>query len=346
MDTVVILDCDRKWIANYKRMLASLQPPMDCRFFQKPEDAIQFLSECPAAVVACEQDMPFMSGIEVFQMVDMLSPDTVKVVITENKDVAKTLDTINSSQVYRLIVKPFFMVEDIEKPLREALEYYQAKKGQEEEAVQKGRQLEALKQQIKGLSSCLEEKRRRYAIFSQTAGGMIWGNLSREFVGLSPAESEFAAKACEELLQEFLRYAMFEQHGCQRHLKQLTQRFHRPQQGYAFQFGSQAKGEIPPRLMARIGYGMFLLGYLCQEVLAECQAVMGIRQEEGDYLLQIACQYPQGNNAFRIKNPRLRQLLGHVVEGIAMSLADRAAGTVKGQGFAMRLMFRQEGSVP
>ena len=103
MDTVVILDCDRKWIANYKRMLASVANPIDCRFFHKPEDAIQFMTDYPVAVLACEQDMPFMSGKEVFEMADMLSPDTVKIAITENKDVAKPLGNLNSSRLFRLM---------------------------------------------------------------------------------------------------------------------------------------------------------------------------------------------------------------------------------------------------
>ena len=344
MDTVVILDCDKKWIANYKRMLSSIQDPMDCRFFQRPEDAIQFLTEYPAAALACEQDMPFMSGIEVFQMVDMLSPETVKVIITENKDVAKTLDTINSSQVYRLIVKPFFMVEDIEKPLREALAYYQEGKKQEEAGRQKELQLESLEQRISGLSKELDGKRQRYAVFSQVAEGMIQGNLGREFVGLSQEEAAFAAQACEALLQEFMRYYMFEQHGCQYHMKYLTQFFHRPKEGYIFQLSSQAEGEIPPEMMSRIGYGMFLMGYLCQKVLSECQVAMGIRKEEGGYALRMACRYPQDGSAFRISSPRLRQILGHVVEKVAKSLASQMAGAFKGQGFAVRLMFQQEGS--
>ncbi len=42
MDTIVILDSDKKWIANYKRMLASVQFPFDCRFFYQPEAPLRF----------------------------------------------------------------------------------------------------------------------------------------------------------------------------------------------------------------------------------------------------------------------------------------------------------------
>lgn len=342
MDTVVILDCDKKWIANYKRMLASVPNPIDCRFFHKPEDAIQFMTDFPVAVLACEQDMPFMSGKEVFEMADMLCPDTVNIVITENKDVAKTLETLNSSRVFRLIVKPFFMVEDIEKPLREALQLYHTGKQEEYLYEKKKIQLESLGQRIQKLSRKLEEKKGRYASLSQAAEGIFDGNLSPEHAGFDPEESAFALQACRDLFKEFMGCYIFGRHGYHYYAKSVAERFHRPEAGCWLQLGKKAEGEIPQGPMARIGYGMLLLGYLCQQLLEGYRIAMAIKEEEGAYMLEMQCQYPKGGNAFRIQSSDARQWMGHMAQNLLRSLADQMAGAVKEHSFAVRLRYKKE----
>ena len=339
MDTIVILDSDKKWIANYKRMLASVQFPFDCRFFYQPEDAIAFLTEYPVAVLACEQDMSFMSGKEVFDMADILSPDSVSIVITENKDVAKTLETINGSRVFRLIVKPFFMAEDIEKPLREALEVYHAGKREEQQYEKKKVQLEALQQKLAKLSGKLEEKRRRYDGIFYAASGIVEAALDTACAELSQKESEFAKQACGRMLQEFMGCYLFGQRGWNGYMKYLGQLFHRPQQGCVFQAGSQAGEGVPPEIIDKVGYGMFLVGYLSQQLLEEYQVGAALKGGEDGYVLQMLCRFPQDKDVFRVRSAAARQFLGHLAEKILGSLAERMAAGVNGQGFAIQLVY-------
>ena len=342
MDTVVILDCDKKWIANYKRMLASVPNPMDCRFFHNPEDAIQFMTDYPVAVLACEQDMPFMSGKEVFEMADILSPDTVNIVMTENKDVAKTLETLNSSRVFRLIVKPFFMVEDIEKPIREALQLYHTGKQEEDLYEKKKIQLESLRQRLQKLSSKLEEKKGRYASLSQAAEGIFDGNLSPGFTDFSQEESAFGLQVCGDLFKEFMRCYIFERHGYHYYAQTMAERFHHPEGGCLFQLANEINGEIPQGSMSGIGYGMFLLGYLCQQLLKGYRIAMALKEEDGAYMLKVQCQYPKEGDAFRIQSGNARQWMGHMAENLLKSLAEQMAGAVKEYGFAVRLRYKKE----
>ena len=87
MDTVVIIDDSKKMIENYIRMLEACKEEMNFKYFKYPEKAVEYIRKEGAAVVVCELDMPVMSGKEVFEMIDMISPETVKIAMTQVKDI-------------------------------------------------------------------------------------------------------------------------------------------------------------------------------------------------------------------------------------------------------------------
>ena len=92
METVVILDHDSKNIEGYKRMLEASREQIDCRFFKRPEDFVDFLEKNPVAVVISEVAIPYMSGKEVFDLVEMISPSTIRIAMTQAEDISEILE--------------------------------------------------------------------------------------------------------------------------------------------------------------------------------------------------------------------------------------------------------------
>ncbi len=51
--------------------------------------------------------MPGMSGIELLQKVRVLSPDTIRILMTAYADLSTALEAINTGEIYKFIVKPW-----------------------------------------------------------------------------------------------------------------------------------------------------------------------------------------------------------------------------------------------
>lgn len=343
MDTVVILDHDSNGIEGYKRMLASCKDEIEYKFFQYPEEALEYIKNYPAAVLISELNMPIMSGKEVFEMVEMLSPFTVRIAMTQIDDVADTLEIFNKARIFKMILKPFFVVEDILKPVQEALEYYRIQEKEEKQRRKMEQELEVMNQNIQKLSEQLEQKRQKHEGIYQVAVGVIRGNLNSEIKGLDAGESAYASAACEELLQEFMRYYMYEEHSYQYHMEHTHNLFHHPEEGCVLQVQNKINDEIPSNVMSKIAYEMFLGGYLCQQLFRNYRTVMMIEKEGNVYVLRMFCQYPEKEDLFKIESEKVRSLIKNVIEEIAKSLADRLVSGVKAQQFAVKAYIKEGG---
>ncbi|OPZ60229.1 MAG: Cyclic di-GMP phosphodiesterase response regulator RpfG [Deltaproteobacteria bacterium ADurb.Bin510] len=88
-----------------------------------PQQAIELVRKTEIAVMVSDNRMPGMSGIELLTRVRLLSPDTVKILMTGYADLQTAVDAINRVEVFRFVAKPWDsrqMVEVVE----DALERY------------------------------------------------------------------------------------------------------------------------------------------------------------------------------------------------------------------------------
>jgi DNA-binding NarL/FixJ family response regulator len=342
VNTVVILDHESKNIEGYRRMLEASREQIDCEFFQYPEKALDYVKSHPTAVLISELAMPVMSGKEVFDMVEMLSPSTVRIAMTQMDSVAETLEIFNQIRIFKLILKPFFLPEDLINPIQQALEYHKELE-QEELRIKKMEQerlrLDQLWQQ---LTDKLEKKKNRYKGIYQVASGIIRGNLNSEMKGLNAQEAGFAAEVCEELLQEFMRYYMFEEHDWQFHVRYLQVRFSYPEDGCILQIKNNTGSEAPREILPEIAYGIFLGGYLCQMLFYSYRTLMLVEKEGSVYVLRMFCQHSSGRKSYKITDEGVRNLMINFIREIAKALSFRMASGVKEQKFAVRLYFRKE----
>ncbi len=342
VNTVVILDHESKNIEGYRRMLEASKEPIDCEFFQYPEKALDYLKSHPAAVLISELEMPVMSGKEVFDMAEMLSPSTVRIAMTQMDSVAETLEIFNRVRIFKLILKPFFLPEDLVHPIQQALEYHKELEKEELRIKKMGQELTRLDEACQRLSEKLEEKKRKHRGIYQAALGMIRGNLNSEMNGLNAMEAGFASSVCEDLLQEFMRYYMFEEHDWQFHKKYLQIRFSYPEDGCILQIKNKTGEEVPREILTRMAYGMFLGGYLCQQLFHSYRTVILMEKEGLVYVMRMFCQHTPGEKGYKVTDAKVRNLIISFTKEIAKSLSFRMASGVKEQQFAVRLYFRKE----
>lgn len=341
MDTIVFVDSDSKWIANYKRMLTTFQKELDCVYFKHPEEAMEFMSTHPTKVLVSELDMPVMSGRELFEMVELMSPLTVKVGITQVRDVADTLNIFNQTKIYKLILKPFFVAEELVVPIRAAVEHYK-EKALEEELFQKiDKKLQKLNHETEELLKKMGEKKKGHDRILKAMLGIIEGNLSLPVAEFDVGKKESIKEFCAELLQEFLQYYMYEKKNLIFYLSYLKNKFHHQGKSCVYNIQNKVSEEIPVTVMNRIAYVMFLTGILCERCL-ESYYVENVLETEGDeYVLTIKYDWGTGENDSKA-DIGTQKLMQRIVMELQYALSDRMTGETETARPMIKLYFRRE----
>jgi putative two-component system response regulator len=86
-------------------------------------EALELFKAHEIAVVVSDNHMPGMSGLDLLTELRNISPDTVKVLISAYVDLPTALAAINSSEVYRYLLKPW-KEEEILNVVKEGLRRY------------------------------------------------------------------------------------------------------------------------------------------------------------------------------------------------------------------------------
>ncbi|HOJ13227.1 MAG TPA: response regulator [Deltaproteobacteria bacterium] len=113
-DESVILDIVRQVFSERGKDILTAAGPME---------ALDIVRSNEVAVIVADNHMPGMTGIELLSRVKVISPDTVKIVMTGFADLETALEAINRAEVYRFVVKPFEN-EQLASLVEDALERY------------------------------------------------------------------------------------------------------------------------------------------------------------------------------------------------------------------------------
>ncbi len=343
MDTIVFVDNDSKWIANYKRMLTPLRKELNCVYFHQPEEAMEFMSTHPTEVLVSELDMPVMSGRELFEMVDLLSPATVKVGITQVRDVADTLAILNQIKIHKLILKPFFVAEELIVPIRAAVEHYKENLKKEQVIKRVEEKLQELNQETEQLMGKMEEKKQGYDRILNAMLGMAEADLSLPVADFDVEKKEAVKAFCAELLREFFQYYMYEKKNLIFHLNYLKNKFHHPRSSCEFHIQNKVREEIPVTVMNRIAYVMFLAGFLC-ETCQEKYHIENILEAEADgYVLVLKYDWEPGTRGIT-RDLEAHKLMQRMIRELMRTLSDRIAEGAGEPDYVARLYFRKEGA--
>ena len=88
------------------------------------ETALQLLAENQVGVIICDQRMPGMNGIEFLARARVIHPSVVRIVLSGYSNVDSIAESINRSEIYRFLTKPWDDAE-LKEVIREAFRYYE-----------------------------------------------------------------------------------------------------------------------------------------------------------------------------------------------------------------------------
>lgn len=124
LQTVILLDDESKFLVVAQKLLRDKGYNLiTCRTPEEALERVQFKG--PIAVVVADYQMPSMKGTEMFAQMKILSPLTVRVLITAHGYEADIMaDAVNEGEIFRFIKKPIdFSLAD--KIIQESLAQYQ-----------------------------------------------------------------------------------------------------------------------------------------------------------------------------------------------------------------------------
>jgi signal transduction histidine kinase len=122
--TILYVDDD---VANLTVLQAACADEFDVITSSSAEIALEIMRQQEIAVLLVDQRMPGMSGVELFEAVRDLYPDTVRILITAYSDLSDAIAAINRGQIRGYLRKPW-EPDNLKAALREGLEVYETKR--------------------------------------------------------------------------------------------------------------------------------------------------------------------------------------------------------------------------
>lgn len=155
--TILCIDDESSILSSLKRDLRGLDH--DLFSVTTAEEALDILKEKTVSLVISDQRMPSMTGIDLFQKVRDVSPDTVRILLTAYLDVETAMAAINKGEVYRYILKPWDK-EDLLLTVKHGLEKYsfiREIKEQREKLIEINRELSKEKAMVSAMINAMGE---------------------------------------------------------------------------------------------------------------------------------------------------------------------------------------------
>ena len=105
MSTILCVDDDPDVLSVLARVLK--RDGLEVRTTESPADALAWIAHDDIAVLISDYDMPEMTGAQMCGQAKRLRPETVRVLLTGQRDLHTAVDGINQGEVFRFISKPF-----------------------------------------------------------------------------------------------------------------------------------------------------------------------------------------------------------------------------------------------
>jgi response regulator RpfG family c-di-GMP phosphodiesterase len=97
--------------ANVSVMATILRPYFEVIEARDGNEALRLIqqlgAEQPLACLISDHRMPRMSGVQLFERVLPLLPDTRRILVTGYLDIEALIDAVNKGQIHRFVAKPF-----------------------------------------------------------------------------------------------------------------------------------------------------------------------------------------------------------------------------------------------
>lgn len=318
MSNVLIVEPDEVNAERIRAILESVDKNFTYQLVDAPDKAIDILEGERPDVFIGDMHMPIMDGAEFFSMIEMLSPETVRIVMTDGGRIQETVSFMNRCRIYKIIIKPCRVADDLLAPINAALAYRKEQKKQvsaDETAVQERKKLQqehARKKQI-WMEHLSNSKKAR-----QTLAEMFGYNLEQGNMDLKMQER--MKRWYQWMVEEYVNNILSGSGDYETVVNAVIKFCHRQDQGCLFRMRRTSDEPIEQEKMNEIAYILRLLTGICKDLLMTYDISAILETTEKAYILRVRYRIAKdadGNvseRALRVKNPELRKNICRATE--------------------------------
>jgi YesN/AraC family two-component response regulator len=146
--TVLFVDDEENVLSSLRRGLRTESYKQ--LFAASPKEALTILDREEVQVIMADMRMPEMTGLQLFKITKQKYPQTINIILSGHSHISMVIAAINSGDVFRYIMKPWDIKDDIIPAINQAFQIY-------EENEKKDLRIRELEQKVLKLETRLKE---------------------------------------------------------------------------------------------------------------------------------------------------------------------------------------------
>ena len=311
MSFVLIVEPDEVNAARIRTILESVDKSFEYELVESALDALDALEQRKPDVFIGDMQMPIMSGAELFSTVEMLSPETVRVVMTDGGKIEETVAFMNECRIFKIILKPCRMADDLMVPIQAAIRYKQTVERVAYETMEAGRGRDLIKQDYLELKEKWVELVSKHKRATHVLAELFASNLM--------LDAALPEKICDRLkrwyqwmTEEYVAQVLEGEGSYENTMRMMVSFCHDPAHGCSFRMGKKTKSEIEPERMKEITYVLRLVTGICKDLMNKWDIIAIIESTDRMHILRV--RYRMEGTSFRVRNEALRAALIRATE--------------------------------
>ena len=150
--TIMIVDDEENQLHSLESLLSEEYNVIEARNGQEALDKIKTLEHPEEiSVIISDQKMPMMTGIQLFEKIKDILPNTIRMILTAYDDKEVMMDAINKAEIDKFTLKPFGP-EELKNSIKRAVNSFEIQRkldNHHKRLIQKVKKLEKINKQIR-----------------------------------------------------------------------------------------------------------------------------------------------------------------------------------------------------
>lgn len=288
---VVIVEPEEVNAERIRAILESVDKNFEYELTTLPERGIELVENRDVDVFISSLELSVMTGAELFSMIEMISPETVRVAMTNPDRIEETVACMNQCKTFKIIIKPCRVADDLLEPINASISYKEKceKVRREEENANLG--FFATERDWKRLMLSWQENFHSYQRVEAVLEKIFHTNI--EAAGYAPSLEVKLKSWYDWMIKNYIK-AMIDSEG-QFELveRELKKAYHQPEEGNYFQIRKEFEEEILPKQMNEIQFILEVILAVFQKCVGKHRIAVIIENVEKAYILRVVCALPK-----------------------------------------------------
>lgn len=336
MSLVVIVEPDASVFGKLKELLSTVEGDVKYEIVSAPDHAVELLEQGNVDVLISEMDMAVMSGQELFSLAEMISPDTVRVVMAPSNKVNEMVRFMNECKTYRIIITPVQVVGDVVDPVQSCLKYKEIRDDAKvmDELFEK-EDFDTDEDYSRMESNYIENSMKYDKVVN------IFGNLISHNLDLDEKSDEFKNKMkrwYRWLLDTYVNTMTLTNGNFVFCRNILMNKFHKEKRGYRFRMQKKNEFEIDNDKMNEITYMTMILANTCQTIFLRYDIRVQLEDSEKYHIIRFDCNFAgAGEDAYKEKDVEFRECLIKATEQFVNIFSYKEVMQQKGEDITINI---------